>query len=367
MGREPRRPVVLERRPDIAVGILGDTALGLRGVGHFDAVVREQGVQAAARRRRPRVVDAREAVHVARLAEVGLHQVGDLVEVAAPEGGEPLAAAVGKPLRGEGVGVDEAQAQLVVRVRVGTQRPGIDDAAHAVTVFRREPSCVDVEGGEGALVEDAGRALQQPQVKGLVQRQAVEQDQGLVGGPAADLREALQAVARRAGQAVHGFQRIFGESRQRRNVPLRQHGADVRDVGSQRVAARGDDDFVQRPGGPGRGGRPGRFHGGGAGAHDGVGPAIDATQFEAERRQDLGDDFERWPGRRFASDGRFRRNQFRGVHELESPGRGEIAQCRVDRAADVSTGGVGPGGHHGAEQPCRETHQASCPGESAPG
>ncbi len=43
-------------------------------------------------------------------------------------------------------------------------------------------------------------------------------------------------------------------------------------------------------------GRPGRFHGGGAGSHDGVGPVIDAAQFEAERRQDLGDDFERWTG-----------------------------------------------------------------------
>ena len=63
-----------------------------------------------------------------------MHQVGDLVEVAAPEGNEPLAAAVGKPLRGEGVGVNEAHAQLVVRIRFGTERAGIDDAAHAVAI-----------------------------------------------------------------------------------------------------------------------------------------------------------------------------------------------------------------------------------------
>ena len=130
-----------------------------------------------------------------------MHRVGDLVQVAAPERGQPLAASIGESMRREHVRMHQAQAEFVVRVRLGTQRARVDDAAHAIAVFGRVAAGVRLEALDDPLVEHAGGTLQQAQVERLVQRQAVELHERFGRLAAADVRESRQAVARRARAA----------------------------------------------------------------------------------------------------------------------------------------------------------------------
>ncbi len=84
-------------------------------------------------------------------------------------------------------------------------------------------------------------------MKRLEQRQAVEQDQRLGLLPAADVREPGQAVAGRAGQSVHGAQRLVTEPRQALDFLLRQESPRAGVLVREAVLARGHDDLLERP------------------------------------------------------------------------------------------------------------------------
>ncbi len=232
-SRDIGRELVFERRPDVgvAVGRIGE--LGLVGVLHLGAIVREQHVQAGARALAERVVDAAERVAVARFADLGIHEVGDLVEVAATAGREPLALAGAEAVRGEGAQVEQADAEFVVGIGRRAYRRRIDHRAHPVAVVRGETTGVHVEPAHDARVEHARRAQQQGQVERLVQRQAVEHDQCLGGLAAAQVREAREPVARRAGQAVHSLERVVREPRQGVDLLLGEERVGVGRVGRQ--------------------------------------------------------------------------------------------------------------------------------------
>ncbi len=226
--RQSCGPVMRQRAPDVGVRVLSGRMLGAGRVGDFGLVAGEQRLQAAARVGRPREIDARKAIEVARLADFGFHDVRHLVEVAATERGEPLAAAVREFLRREGVRVDQAQTQFVVRVRRGVQRAGIDDRAHAVAVLGGEAAGKHVEPVDDALVQQAGWTLQHPEVERLVQRQAVEDHQRLVGVATTHVGETREAVARGARQSMHDLEHVFREPWQRVDFLLRQECVDLR-------------------------------------------------------------------------------------------------------------------------------------------
>jgi len=240
------RELVLERPPHVGVAVGHAGKLGPGGVLYFRAVAREQHAQAGARAVAELVVDPPERIAVARFADLGVDQVRHLVEVAAADCREPLAPAVGEAVRGEAAQVEQAESQFVVGVCRRPQRLGLDHRAHAIAVSRRESAGQHVEAAQDARVEHAGRAQQQAQVERLVQRQSVEHDERLVTLAAAHVREARQSVAGGAGQAMHRLERVLGEPRQRFYLLLRQEGVDVGRIGRQRVAARGNDDLLER-------------------------------------------------------------------------------------------------------------------------
>ena len=161
---------------------------------------------------------------------------------------EPLSAALGKAVEREQVGVEEAQAELVVRIRGRVDRGRVDDRAHAVAELRGQPARVHVDATQDARVEQAGRTQQHLQVERFVQRESVEHDQRLDAVAAAHVGEARDAVARSGRQPVHGFQRIVCESRQSLDFRLREYRVRIRNLGGERVAACRDDDLLERNG-----------------------------------------------------------------------------------------------------------------------
>ena len=196
-----RRPGVLDRAPDIGVVIIGPRGLDLVGIGRLDAVGGRQRMQRELRAVVEAVADARKAIGIVGLALVEVGQVGDFVEVAAARRDQPVAAAIGEAMHRQRVRVKQADAELVTVVVLGPDRFRLDDRAHAVAEFGAESADVHVQAVDHARIEHAHRALQQAQVKGLVERQAVEYDERLVLLAAAHVCEAVDAVRRRARAA----------------------------------------------------------------------------------------------------------------------------------------------------------------------
>ena len=144
---------------------------------------------------------------------------------------------------------------------------------------------------------------------------------------------------------MHGLERVFREARQRLQFLLRQKGVHLRHVGCERVAAGRDDDrddvrrrCASRRQGPHRG--RGRL----SLRHDRIDVALDASQLQAQRSQDLCDRLERGACRRLRSlDGRGRHDG-RRVDQLEVARGGELGEHRLHRTATERCGRVSAAG-----------------------
>ena len=238
-------PIVIERRPRIDVAILRARALFARRLPRDDRVARNERLERAARRVVEGVVDAREAVGVLRLAEVVLAEIREVAEVAAASGHQRVAATAGELRGGERAGVEQVEPELeVARVR-GPHGRGIDDRAHAIAVLDRKAAGVELDAVDQPRIEQADRAQEILQVKRLVQPQPVEHDRGLVRLAAAHGADAGKAVGRRAGQALHGAQRLVGETRHVLHLLLREERVRREIAGREPIAAGLHDDFFE--------------------------------------------------------------------------------------------------------------------------
>ncbi len=122
----------------------------------------------------------------------------------------------------ERAGVEQVEPELEVARVCGPHGRGIDDRAHAIAVHDRKAAGVELDAVDQPRIEQADRAQEILQVERLVQPQAVEHDRGLVRLAAAHGADAGKAVGRRAGQALHGAQRLVGEPRHVLHLLLRQ-------------------------------------------------------------------------------------------------------------------------------------------------
>ena len=146
---------------------------------------------------------------------------------------------------GERAGVEQVEPELeVARVR-GPHRRGVDDRAHAIAVHDRKAARVELDAVDQPRIEQADRAQEILQVERLVQPQPVEHDRGLVRLAAAHRADAGEAVGGRAGQALHGAQRLVGEARHVLHLLLREERARREIAGREPIAAGLHDDLFE--------------------------------------------------------------------------------------------------------------------------
>ena len=250
---QPRRraalPRMIERRPRVDIPVLRAGALLTRLLPRDDRVARHQRFERGLRVLAELVVHASEAVGVLRLAEVVLAQVREIADVAATAGEQRVPAPAGE-LRGrERARVEQIEPDLEVARVHGPHGRRVDDRAHAIAVLDREAARVELEAVDQPRVEQAHRAQEVLQMERLVQAQAVEHDRRLVRLAAAHRADAREAVGGRAGQALHGAQRLVGEARHVLHLLLREERARRDFVAREPVSAGLDDDFFEPPGG----------------------------------------------------------------------------------------------------------------------
>ena len=285
---------------------------------------REQHVQAGRGGVAQAIVQPAEAIGVSGLADIGLRHVGNEIEIAAPGRRQPLTATVGEARRRQRIRVEDTQPRLVVAIGLRPDRARVDHRTDAVAKLCGESARIYLHAVERARVENAGRARQHAQMKRLVHRQTVEDDQGLGLFASAHVRETGEPVGRGAWQAVHGFERVVRQPWQRLELGLREKRLFEKRLVREPVAAAGDHDFFDGY----RYSRSGRGHGR-VGlrrpADDGVNDTAHVLRAQAMRRQQLFEQSGTGCRRRFDRDAQTRRHDLGAVHQPHR-GRADIVQ-----------------------------------------
>ena len=134
-------------------------------------------------------------------------------------------------------------------IRFRRPRRDIEHAAALVAVARREPAGHQLDPIDGLGVDDADRAFVEVlEMVGLVELEAVEQDECLVVAAAADAEVRGIVVRRQAGEAIHRPEDVIPDLRHRLDVLARHGLARAGALTHEREAARRHRDLLERHG-----------------------------------------------------------------------------------------------------------------------
>ena len=192
--------------PVLCRGLLA--AVGIR---QRELVVRHEETRADQGSRPELPADVAQEVPVIRAAEIGIDDIDDKVEVAAARRQQPVALllAAESAERNDG-GIEETQPEFSLRGLFRFAQLDAQHAAHPVAVVRGISPRIKIHAADRPRVHDRRDRLEVLEVIGLVEPQAVEQEQHLVDLAATDVVSRRDAAVGRSRQPVRQAHGLFG-------------------------------------------------------------------------------------------------------------------------------------------------------------